>query len=210
MKRFTRLRRLRGAGIAALLAAALAAAAGSAMAEDNPPPASSSPPPVAVPHLPTQPPPADKPGFLHQLGVWWNDSITFFDRGFKDTRGAFEDIGKKSGSTAKDAAKGAAAVTEDAMKKTFDVSKDAADTIAKLPNTRVIDTHATCAPAPNGAPDCAAAAVAACRAKGFGGGKPLDVRTAENCDARETWRPGHTPGKGECPIESWITRVVCQ
>jgi hypothetical protein len=167
-------------------------------------------PAAAAPSIPPQPAPADKPGFLRQLKAWWNSSIGFFDKGIKDTSGTFTDFGKKSGDTAKEAAHGAATVTEDAMKKTLDVGKDAATTITRLPNTRVLEMHATCAKAPNGAPDCAAAAASACRDRGFSGGKPLDVRTAEKCDTTPAWRAGQSPGKGECPIESWITSAVCQ
>ena len=95
------------------------------------------------------------------------------------------------------------------MKGAADVTKDAADTLLRLPNTRVVDMHEDCERAPNGAPDCAAAAGVACRARGFKGGQPLDVRTAEKCD---TTRPcGRTgPDKDICRIKSWITRAVCQ
>ena len=119
----------------------------------------------------------EKPGFLHELGHWWDGSIGYLHDKIKAAPGTFEDIGKKSG----DAAKGAAVATQEGMKKTLDVSKDAAVVIGRLPNTRVVDVHERCAIAGNGAPDCAAAATIACRAKGFSGGKPLDSRTGEAC-----------------------------
>jgi hypothetical protein len=193
-----------------LAAAALAAAIGGTAlgAGDQAP--SAPPSPAASPSIPPQPRPADKPGFLHELGRWWNGSVGYLGDWMKGAGGTVADISKKSGDVAKDAAKGAAEVTQEGVKKTFDASKDAATAIVRLPNTRVVELHATCQTAPNGAPDCAKAATEACRGKGFNGGKPLDVRTAEKCDTTKAWQTGQSPGNGECPIESWITRAVCQ
>jgi hypothetical protein len=207
MTRFAKQRRSFCAAAFLWLAAASfsAASAGMAFAEDKQAP---SPPAAAAPSIP-QPAPADR-GLVHHLKVWWDSAITFFGKGMKDTRGTLEDLGKKSGDTAKGAAQGAAAVTQGAMEKTLAASKDAATTIARLPNTRVVELHVPCEKAPNGAPDCATAATNACRDKGFGGGKPLDVSTAEKCNTTPAWQAGRTPGNGECPIESWITRAVCQ
>jgi hypothetical protein len=207
MTRFPKQKSFRAAAFLWLAVASFSAASvGTAFAEDNPSPA---PPAAAAPSTPQQPAPADK-GFLHQMKVWWDSTITFFDKGVKDTRGTLADFGKKSGDTAKGAAQGAAAVTQDAMQKTIDASKGAATAIVRLPNTRVVEVHAPCEKAPNGAPDCVTAATNACRDKGFGAGKPLDVSTAEKCDTTQAWLAGHSPGKGECAIESWITRAVCQ
>jgi len=163
-------------------------------------------PTVVVPRVSPQPAPVDKPGFLNEIGRWWNGSVGLFTSTIKGAGGAFADFGKKSGTVAKDAAE----VTQEGMKKTLDVGKDAATAIARLPNTRVVEMHATCQTAPNGAPDCAAAALSACRGRGFTGGRPLDVRTAERCELTQAWREGRTPAPGSCPIESWITRAVCQ
>jgi hypothetical protein len=160
--------------------------------------------------IPPQPRPVDNPGFLHEMGRWWSGSVGYLGDWMKGASGTFVDISKKSGDVAKDAAKGAAEVTQEGVKKTFDASKDAATAIVRLPNTRVVEVHATCQTAPNGAPDCAKAATDACRGKGFNGGKPLDVRTAEKCDTTKAWQTGQSSGNGECPIESWIARAVCQ
>jgi hypothetical protein len=138
-------------------------------------------------------------------GRWWDGSISYLHDKIKAAPGTFEDIGKKSG----DAAKGAAVATGEGMKKTFDVSKDAATTIVRLPNTRVIEVHERCATAANGAPDCAAAATSACRSKGFSGGKPLDSRTGEACPDTAL-ASGKVPAKGECPLETVVLRAVCQ
>lgn len=168
------------------------------------PPAAPTAPTAAVPRPPQTSAP-DKPGFFHDLGRWWDGSISYLHDKIKAAPGTFEDIGKKSG----DAAKGAAVATGEGMKKTFDVSKDAATTIVRLPNTRVVDVHERCANAANGAPDCAAAATSACRSKGFSGGKPLDSRTGEACPDTAL-ASGKVPAKGECPLETVVLRAVCQ
>ena len=133
------------------------------------PPAAPIAPTAAAPRPPHSSAPA-KPSFFHDLGHWWDGSIGYLHDKMKAAPGTFEELGKKSG----DAAKDAAVATQEGMKKTFDVSKDAATVIGRLPNTRVVEVHERCATAANGAPDCAAAATAACRSKGFNGGQPLD------------------------------------
>lgn len=95
------------------------------------------------------------------------------------------------------------------MKNAVDVSKDAAGAVMRLPNTRLVEMRERCDKAPNGAPDCAAAAATGCRAKGFTGGKSLDVTTAENCPA-PTVLSRQKPNEGECPVETVVTRAVCQ
>lgn len=218
---------------------ALSAAVSRAVAEGTPSPSGASapapnapgpsalpaqppaPPPLVV--LPPQPPPSERPGFLHQLGVWWNDSVSFFDKTIRGTRGTVDDLNKKSGEAAKgavdaaknaatatgDAMKGAATATGDAMKGAVEITKDTAGTIARLPNMRPVQVRERCAKAPNGASDCDSAAVAACRAKGFSTGKPLDVRTAANCDATVA-RTRQIPDPSECPIETVVIRALCQ
>jgi hypothetical protein len=171
---------------AALALFAALAATGLAMADD-----------------PQPPPPAAHPGFLHKLKVWWDDSVSFVDHTIRGTGGTVDDLHRKC-------AEGAAATAQDAMKGAVDVTKDAADTLLRLPNTRVVDMHEDCERAPNGAPDCGAAAGVACRARGFEGGQPLDVRTAEKCDTTQALRAGQVPARSICRIESWITRAVCQ
>ena len=110
--------------------------------------------------------------------------------------------------SAVEATKGAAAATTDAMKNAMEATKNAAAAIARLPNTRIVEVHEACARAPNGAPDCAAAAATGCRGKGFADGKPLDVRTAERCDPKPL-QPGQMPGV-HCAREAVVTRAVCQ
>ena len=199
-----------------------------ASATAAPPPAAGTPPPVSP-----QPEPAYRPGFLHQLKTWWDDSIALFDRKSKDTRGADGDPNKKPEETGKSAAdaakgtassavsttqdamknaveatKGAASTATDAMKGAVEATKNAATAIVRLPNTRVIEVREVCARAPNGGSDCATAAANGCRAKGFAGGSPLDVRSAQKCDPKPS-QAGQTPSV-QCAPESVVTRAVCQ
>ncbi len=200
--------------LVALFAATLSAAAPAiAVAEDTKAPASAATvpqapeKPAAAAATPSSPPPAaaNSTGFLPELGSWWDDSIAYFSAKMKDARGKFEDFGK----TSNEAAKGAAVATQEAMKNAVDVSKDAASAVVRLPNTRVVEMRERCDKAPNGAPDCAAAAVTGCRAKGFTGGKSVDVTTAEHCPAA-TLLSGQKPREGDCPVETVVTRAVCQ
>jgi hypothetical protein len=207
-----------------LLAAALcAAAAGLAAAEDGnaPPAAANQPapaapaPPAAAPGSPaasapaaataTAPTATDRPGFLHQLREWWDKSISGLSAGMQDARSKVENLNQKS----TEAVKNAAAATQDAMKSSAEATKGAASTLLKLPNTRAIEIRERCAPAPNGAPDCQTAAANACRAKGFSGGQPLDVVTAENCPPA-TMLSAPKPGETECPVETIVSRVLCR
>jgi hypothetical protein len=191
--------------VAALFAAALSASVPAiAVAGDNPaaPAAAATAPPSPSP---PPPPAANKPGFLHELGSWWNGSIAYLGAKLNDARGKFEDLSK----TSKEAAKGAATATQEAMKNAVDVSKDAAGVVVRLPNTRLIEMRERCDKAPNGAPDCAAAAANGCRAKGFTGGTSLDVTTAVTCPTpAELAR--QKPQQIECPVETVVTRAVCQ
>ncbi len=179
----------RDAACIALLALAVSAAG--AAAQDDKTPAATPAPAVTAPVIPPQPPPAEKPGFLQQMKVWWDDSFGLF--------------GKKSVDVTKDAA----TVAQDAVKGAVDATKSAATTIVKLPGTRMVDVREICAKAPNGAPDCETAAANGCRAKGFTGGRPLDVRTAEACDTTAL-AAGQTLDRHDCPIVTTVTRAICQ
>jgi len=187
--------------LAALLAAALAASAPAiAVAGDN-----QTAPGAAAAAPPSPPAAADKRGVLYELGSWWDSSITYFSTKLNDARGKFEDVGR----TSKDVAKDAASATQEAVKSAVEVSKDAAGAVVRLPNTRLIEMRERCDKAPNGAPDCTVAAAAGCRAKGFTGGKSLEVSSAITCPtATELAR--QKPEHVECPVETFVTRAVCQ
>ncbi len=164
------------------------------------PPLPSSPAPAASLTLPAQPPPpeAEKRGFLNDFGTWWDKSVSDFNAKMKDQRTKLDEYNKQQSAAAKDAA----AATKEAM-------KNAADAMVWLPASKMIETQETCAIAGNGAADCQAAATKACMSKGFKTGQPLDVRTAEKCNA-SLWVSGQNPATAECPVETVVLRAACQ
>lgn len=202
-----------------LLAVALSAAvAGIAAAEDsqpapvNPGPAANAaqqttgnPAPAGDSSFPAQPPAAQSPDFVHQLKIWWNQGVEHLNAQMKDAQKKFEDLNK----TPAEATKDAASAAETAVKNAATATKDAATAVVKLPSSRVIELSQICATAGNGAPDCQSAANSACQSKGFGSGRPLDVRTAEKCNA-SLWMSGQAPPQGGCPVETVLLRAFCQ
>jgi hypothetical protein len=191
------------------LAAALSiAAAGVSAADDNQTPAASSAPqqaPAAAPGspavstsgpFPQQPPPAFKPGFLHQLGEWWGQSFGDFHTKMNNATERLDDL-RKDQST-----KDAAAATQDAL-------KGAAQAVVRLPSTRMFELHDKCQPAANGAPDCPTAANNACRVKGFSTGKPMGISTSQVCSP-QALLSGRSPTAADCHDETYILGVVCQ
>lgn len=193
------------------MAAVNMAAVGAARAEDSPAP--SAPPAFAAPQVPAAPAPAvapsqsapDRPGFLHQLGVWWDDSFGSFNAKMRAAKDKFDDYNKQQDQAAHEAS----SVTEQALKDAAQATKDAATAVVRLPATRVFELTDRCAVAGNGAPDCQTTANNACRTKGFGTGRPLDVSSAQECPAR-VMLSGRPPVEGECRNVTTLLRVVCQ
>src|SRR5262249_46575035 len=140
------------------------------------PPQAIQPQPVpSSPQGAPQPPPF-QPGFLDALGRWIGDSKSMIDDQFKSTTDA-----------AKDAAKDAAGA-----------AGQATGVIMGLPGTRVVLGRERCPVAPNGGADCAPAANALCRAKGFASGRGLDINSAQKCPSW-MWLSGKQPPEGSCP-----------
>lgn len=155
--------------------------------------------------LPAQPAPVSKPGFLHQFEAWFNDGLADFNAKMKNAKDQFDNYNKQQDKAAKDAS----AATEQALKDAAQATKDAATAVVKLPVTRVFEVHDRCLVAGNGAPDCQTTASAACRAKGFETGQPLDVSTSQECPAR-VMLSGRPPVEGECKDVTMILRAVCR
>src|SRR6516164_3468057 len=192
---------------AALTAGLIAGTTGAVLAQRQPAPTQTPATPAPEATSPTQPPsptaalPAPAPekrGFFDELSRRWNDSIADFNAKWKEQQTKLDDFNKKSAEAAKDAA----AATQQAM-------KNAADAMVKSATSKVIETSEPCAIAGNGAADCASAAVNACKAKGFADGQPLDVRTAEKCNA-SLWLQGQRQTPVACPIETVVLRAACQ
>ena len=182
--------------------AAAPAAVGPAAQQPQPQTAAPASPGVTLPPQPvpqdaaSPPAPAEqKHGFFDDLGRWWHDSVADFNAKLKEQQSKLDDFNKKSAAAAKEAA----AATQEAM-------TNAASAMVK---SKVIEIHELCAIAGNGAADCATAAANACRSKGFKDGQPLDVRTAEKCNA-SLWVSGQPSAAAECPIETVVLRAACQ
>ena len=141
-------------------------------------------------------PPAEQhaPGFLESAGKW-------LDRQVDDAKAMFGNVGKGVQNFGREA--GIAA------RSTADTAKDAADSVAnKLSPASVVNGHEVCKTAPNGAPDCVAAANAICKSKGFKTGKSVDMTTAETCPAK-VYLAGRSNGP-ECKTETFVSSALCQ
>ena len=142
-----------------------------------------------------------QPGFIDAFGRFMEESAAKLNSQLKNAHDTLGGIGNQTSGAAKgavDTAKGAA-----------DAAKGAADAIIGLPNARIVTGKEPCARSANGAPDCRAAADAACRGKGFASGKSLDTQTTQKCPAR-VWLSGRLPADGDCALETFVTRAVCQ
>jgi hypothetical protein len=133
----------------------------------------------------------DDPGFFGSVGRWVDQQVG----GAKDM---FGNLGHEAGVAARTTADTAT-----------DAAKDAAATItSNLPAKSVVSGHEVCRTAPNGAPDCEAAATVICKAKGFTAGKSVDMTTAENCPAK-VYMAGRSSGP-ECKTETFVSSAICQ
>ena len=115
-----------------------------------------------------------------------------------------DEINSKAAADRKDIGEKAA----EAGKSAAEATKSAVDAVAKLPVARVMTGRERCATAPNGAPDCLAAAQALCRKHGFSSGQSMDFTSAEECPTR-VWMSGR-PTEAECATVTFISRAMCQ
>ena len=114
---------------------------------------------------------------------------------------------REIGNTATGVGRTAVGTAVEATKEAVEVTKGAVDAVAKLPATRVMKGHERCVTAPNGAPDCLAAAEALCRKHGFASGTSMDFTSAEECPAR-VYLSG--PQAQACTTVTFISRAMCQ
>jgi hypothetical protein len=136
---------------------------------------------------------AEQPNFLATIGRWLDRQAENIHLSFRNAGKDFEDFGHEAGIAART---------------TVDHAKGAADAVARLPKTSVASGHAKCGIAPNGAPDCLAAAASVCKASGFRTGKSLDMTTAEICPPK-VYLAGRNSGPG-CRTETFVSRALCQ
>ena len=135
----------------------------------------------------------DDPGLLETVGRWFDEQGDKIGSTFKDAGKKVESFGHEAGVAAKTTVEGA---------------KDAAGAVVRIPAARVVTGHEKCQNAPNGAPDCIAAATAMCKAKGFDSGKSADMTTADVCPA-QVYLAGRSTGPG-CRTETFVSRALCQ
>jgi hypothetical protein len=143
--------------------------------------------------VPSSEQPKEDSGFLAAVGRWFSQQSANVNATFKDARQKVEGFSQDAGAAAKS---------------TVDGAKDAAGAVARIPNVRTVSGHEKCQIAPNGAPDCVAAANAICKTKGFDSGRSLDMTTAEICPPK-VWMTRRSTGP-ECWIETFVSRAVCQ
>jgi len=134
-------------------------------------------------------PPKSDGGFIDTVSRWFSEQAGHVSSTFKGAGKEVEKFGDKAGDTVNGA-------------------KGAADAVVRIPGTRVVSGHQKCVLAPNGAPDCNAAADAMCKTRGLASGKSLDMTTAEVCPP-EVYLAGRRTGPG-CTTDTFVSRALCQ
>jgi hypothetical protein len=171
--------------------------------QGEPIPDPGSPPPAAQP--------GEKEGLFEAIGRWIDRSNESFRSHLQGAKQRMDALGEDAAEGTRDLGKGAAEVTKGAVEVTkgaVEVTKGAVDTVVKLPATRVIRGNERCGLAPNGAPDCVAAAEALCRKAGFATGKSMDFTSAEECSGRVLLSGRQS--EADCKTVTFISRAVCQ
>ena len=147
---------------------------------------------------PTQSAPVKKPGLFEAIGRWLDEGATKIRNHLRSAKERSDKLSDQ-----------AAAERKKIDKSIEEAAKAAAESIPKIPPVaHPIDGHERCALAPNGAPDCLAAAERLCRQNGFASGKSLEFTSAEECPAHVVLA-GRRSG-AECTTVTFITRALCQ
>jgi hypothetical protein len=178
---------------------------------------SMTPLPPATPQVPDQqqlaPPQQSpsagqqQPGVFEQWGRWWDQSITNMNQSMTNMNNSWKDTFKSTLNPSwPDTSKSTSEAAADMMKG----AAKAADMMSKnLGASHLIAGPIVCPLAPNGAPDCRAAAVQLCKQHGYKTGSSVDYVTSEKCPVEVTIA-GRRPEPGECPIEHTVTKALCQ
>lgn len=150
------------------------------------------PPRFVPPHqgLPVEPEPKPGPApisnyrkFMDALSRWFSISGVPFESQIKNSQELFGTMNKNA--------------------------KDSASSIVAIPSTRLVTGRQPCPTASNGAPDCQQGVDALCRTNGFQAGRSVDVTSVQRCRPR-AWIGGHPPREGDCRIETFVIRAICQ
>jgi hypothetical protein len=151
---------------------------------------------------PQQPPVRkDDPGFFESIGRLFDQSATNFRDSLQGAKRRMDDLSDE-----------AAANTRGINEKAAEVGKNAAEAtrgaVDVMTKSRVMSGRERCTTAPNGAPDCVAAAEQLCRKHGYTTGKSMDFTSAEECPAK-VYLNGQQTGP-ECYTVTFISRAMCQ
>lgn len=130
-------------------------------------------------------------GFFDAFNRWVDKSAKDFKASVEESNAKWREFGEKSEKAAKDAAA---------------AQKEAAEAFKNLSNARVVEGRQTCVPAPNGSPDCQAAAEVICRGKGFGKGQSADIQTTRKCPAKSILARNDEG----CRTETVVVKAACQ
>jgi hypothetical protein len=167
--------------------------------------------PPSEPLAATQPAPPEPHGFFEAIGRWFDQGTAGFRSHVAGARISMDEFNQRAEETRKSIGDSAAEMSKNAVgagMTAADATRDAVGAVAKLPLSRVVQGRERCMTAPNGAPDCLAAADALCRKQGFATGKSLDFTSAESCPARTYL--GGKQSDNECTTITFISRAMCQ
>jgi len=137
--------------------------------------------------------PEQESGFFANVGRWLNRQSSNLQVGWQNLTAEVHNFSREAGIAAQTGA---------------DTATQAANTMAKLRNVRVVTGYQRCDVAPNGAPDCGKAVAALCKAQGFETGTSLDMTTAEDCPVK-VYLSGRKSGP-ECTGFTFVSRALCQ
>jgi hypothetical protein len=175
---------------AAALAVSLASiAAGGALAQSEPPSA--------------QPQRSEPRGVFEAIGRFFDQGAANVRSHLRSAKERMDNLGDEAAANRRELGERAAEVGKGAAEAT----KSAVDTMIKLPKARVMTGRERCVTAPNGAPDCVAAAEALCRKHGYASGTSMDFTQAEECPPRALLSGRQS---AECSTVTFISRAMCQ
>lgn len=177
-----------------------------AAAQQQTVPPSEPAPPAVVP----QPRPEPR-GFFEAIGRWFDEGTAGFRSHVAGARTSIDEFNQRAEETRKSIGDSAVEISKNAVGagvSAADVTRDAVGAVAKLPLSRVVQGRERCMTAPNGAPDCVAAAETLCRKQGFTTGKSVDYTSAESCPVRSYL--GGKQTENECTSITFISRAMCQ
>jgi hypothetical protein len=144
------------------------------------------------------------------IGRWVDQGTSSFTDHLRGAKRSMDDLGDKAAANSKEVGEQAAKVGQGAAqvgKGAAEATRSAVDAMVKLPTARVMSGRERCAEAPNGAPDCVAAAEALCRKHGFASGKSMDFTSAEECPVRTL---AGELSRDQCVTVTFISRAMCQ